>query len=68
MAMLPLALLAGLAFLAEGSMETWSAIYLRDDLGAVAFVGALGPAAFHAVIPLAAILIAIASRTRLARA
>ena len=50
MAMLPLALLAGLAFLAEGSMETWSAIYLRDDLGAVAFVGALGPAAFHAAM------------------
>ena len=50
MAMLPLAALAGLAFLAEGSMETWSAIYLRDDLGAVAFVGALGPAAFHAAM------------------
>ena len=40
----------GLAFLAEGSMETWSAIYLRDDLGAAAFVGALGPAAFHAAM------------------
>lgn len=50
MAMLPLAALAGLAFLVEGSMETWSAIYLRDDLGAVAFVGALGPAAFHAAM------------------
>ncbi len=47
LAMLPLAALAGLAFLAEGSMETWSAIYLRDVLGAPAFVGALGPAAFH---------------------
>jgi hypothetical protein len=47
MAMIPLAALAGLAFLAEGSMETWSAIYLRDVLGAAAFVGALGPAAFH---------------------
>ncbi|MCA1587464.1 MAG: MFS transporter [Chloroflexi bacterium] len=46
-AMLPLAALAGLAFLAEGSMETWSAIYLRDVLGAGALVGALGPAAFH---------------------
>ena len=46
-AMLPLAALAGLAFLAEGSMETWSAIYLRDALGAAALVGALGPAAFH---------------------
>lgn len=49
-AMLPLAALAGLAFLAEGSMETWSAIYLRDVLGAGAFVGALGPGAFHAAM------------------
>ena len=48
--MLPLAAIAGLAFLAEGSMETWSAIYLRDVLGAPAFVGALGPAAFHAAM------------------
>jgi len=50
LAMIPLAALAGLAFLAEGSMETWSAIYLRDALGAGAFVGALGPAAFHAAM------------------
>lgn len=50
LAMLPLAVLAALAFLAEGSMETWSAIYLRDELGAGAFVGALGPAAFHAAM------------------
>lgn len=50
LAMLPLAGLAGLAFLAEGSMETWSAIYLRDELGAAAFVGALGPGAFHAAM------------------
>jgi MFS family permease len=49
-AMVPLAGLAALAFLAEGSMETWSAIYLRDVLGAAAFVGALGPAAFHAAM------------------
>lgn len=48
--MAPFAALAGLAFLAEGSMETWSAIYLRDDLGAAPFVGALGPAAFHAAM------------------
>ncbi|HEX7225468.1 MAG TPA: hypothetical protein VF367_07810 [Candidatus Limnocylindria bacterium] len=48
--MIPFAVVAGLAFLAEGSMETWSALYLRDDLGAVAFVGALGPAAFHAAM------------------
>ena len=50
LAMLPLAALAGLAFLVEGSMETWSAIYLRVELGAAAFVGALGPAAFHAAM------------------
>ena len=50
LAILPLAVLAGLAFLAEGSMETWSAIYLRDTLGAAAFIGALGPAAFHAAM------------------
>ena len=47
MAVLPLALLAAVGFLASGSIETWSAIYLRDELGAGAFVGALGPAAFH---------------------
>ena len=45
-----LAGLAGLAFLIEGSMESWSAIYLRDVLGAAAFVGALGPASFHAAM------------------
>ena len=50
LAMLPLAGIAGLAFLVEGSMETWSAIYLRDVLGAAAFVGALGPGAFHAAM------------------
>jgi len=50
LAMLPLAGLAGLALLAEGSMETWSAIYLRHELGAAAFVGALGPGAFHAAM------------------
>lgn len=50
LAMLPLAGIAGLAFLVEGSMETWSAIYLRDILGAPAFVGALGPGAFHAAM------------------
>ncbi|HEX5038848.1 MAG TPA: MFS transporter [Candidatus Limnocylindria bacterium] len=50
MALLPLAGLAGLAFLIEGSMESWSAIYLREVLGAAAFVGALGPASFHAAM------------------
>ena len=48
--MIPFAVVAALAFLAEGSMETWSALYLRDDLGAAAFIGALGPAAFHAAM------------------
>jgi hypothetical protein len=50
LAMLPLAGLAALAFVVEGSMETWSAIYLRDVLGSAAFVGALGPGAFHAAM------------------
>ena len=49
-ALLPLAAVAGLAFIAEGSMETWSAIYLRESLGAAAAVGALGPASFHAAM------------------
>jgi MFS family permease len=49
-AMLPLAAVAALAFLAEGTMETWSSIYLRDDLGSAALVGALGPASFHAAM------------------
>jgi len=47
-AVLPLAALAAVGFMASGSLETWSAIYLREELGAGAFVGALGPAAFHA--------------------
>jgi len=46
-ALVPLAVIAGASFLAEGSMETWAALYLRSILGASAFVGALGPAAFH---------------------
>lgn len=48
--LLPLAVVAALAFLAEGSMETWAALYLRTSLGASPFVGALGPAAFHAAM------------------
>lgn len=47
LSILPLAALAAVGFVASGSLETWSAIYLRDQLGAGAFVGALGPAAFH---------------------
>jgi hypothetical protein len=49
-AVLPLAALAAVGFMASGSLETWSAIYLREELGAGAFVGALGPAAFHAAM------------------
>ena len=47
LAVLPLAVLAAVGFVGSGSLETWSAIYLRDELEAGAFVGALGPAAFH---------------------
>ncbi len=36
-----------LAFLCEGTLETWSAIYLRSSLGVAALVGAAGPATFH---------------------
>ena len=50
LAVLPLAVLAAVGFIASGSLETWSAIYLREELGAGAFVGALGPAAFHAAM------------------
>lgn len=50
MAVLPLAVLAATGLLASGSLETWSAIFLRDELRAGAFVGALGPAAFHAAM------------------
>jgi hypothetical protein len=49
-AVLPLAALAAVGFMASGSLETWSAMYLREELGAGAFVGALGPAAFHAAM------------------
>lgn len=49
-AVLPLAALAAVGLLASGSLETWSAIFLRDELSAGAFVGALGPAAFHAAM------------------
>ena len=38
---------AALAFLSEGAMESWSAIYLRDALGLSVLVGASGVALFH---------------------
>jgi MFS family permease len=42
-----LAVIAGLCFLSEGTLENWSAIYLRSTLGLPAVVGAAGPAVFH---------------------
>jgi MFS family permease len=38
---------AALAFIIEGAMESWSAIYLRTALGLPAVVGASGIALFH---------------------
>jgi MFS family permease len=38
---------AALAFIIEGAMESWSAIYLRSALGLPAVVGASGVALFH---------------------
>lgn len=46
-AVLLLAGVAALAFLSEGSLETWSAIYLRSTLVLPALIGAAGPAMFH---------------------
>jgi len=49
----PLLLLAGivaLAFLSEGEMGNWAAIYLRSALGLPVMVGALGFAVFHAAM------------------
>ncbi|MGI8643562.1 MAG: MFS transporter [Thermomicrobiales bacterium] len=42
-----LALIVSLAFLAEGAMETWSAIYLRSSMNLPALIGASGVAIFH---------------------
>ena len=41
---------AALAFIVEGAMESWSAIYLRTALGLPAIVGASGIALFHAAM------------------
>jgi MFS family permease len=49
-AILLVAVVVCLGFFAEGSMENWSAIYLRDVLGLAAVVGASGVAAFHAAM------------------
>jgi MFS family permease len=45
-----LGLAAALAFIIEGAMESWSAIYLRSALGLPALVGASGVALFHAAM------------------
>jgi MFS family permease len=50
---LPLLLVASIAtlgLLAEGEMEHWSGIYLRDALGLPAFLGGTGVAAFYAAM------------------
>ena len=45
--LLPFAAIALLGLLAGGTLEAWSALYLREDLGAGAFIAALGPAAYY---------------------
>ncbi|HEV2107247.1 MAG TPA: MFS transporter [Thermomicrobiales bacterium] len=45
--LLLVALIISLAFLAEGAMETWSAIYLRGSLELPVLIGASGVAVFH---------------------
>jgi fucose permease len=45
--LLPFAVIALLGLLAGGTLEAWSALYLREELGAGAFIGALGPAAYY---------------------
>jgi MFS family permease len=46
-ALLLLAAITALGFLSEGTLETWSAIYLCSALNMPAAVGAAGPAVFH---------------------
>lgn len=48
--LLLLAAITALGFLAEGAMETWSAIYLRASLELSPLTGALGVAVFHAAM------------------
>lgn len=61
--LLLVALVISLAFLAEGAMETWSAIYLRSSLELPALIGASGVAIFH--IAMAGGRVATASVVRL---
>ncbi len=49
-ALLLLAGITALAFLAEGTLETWSGIYLRSALVLPALLGAAGPAVFHSAM------------------
>ena len=44
--------IAGLGFVSEGVMETWSGIYLRDSLGLGALLGGSGVAVFFAAMAL----------------
>jgi MFS family permease len=45
--LLPFAVIAMLGLLAGGTLEAWSALYLREELMAGAFIGALGPTAYY---------------------
>jgi MFS family permease len=48
--LLMLGLLCGLAFMIEGGIENWSALYLETDLDASPTVSALGPGSFAAAM------------------
>jgi len=48
--LLALAGVAALAFFSEGTLEEWSAIYLRSALQLPAVLGAAGPAVFHSAM------------------
>lgn len=45
--LLLLAAMTGLTFFSEGTLEMWSAVYLRLSLDLPTMVGAAGPAVFH---------------------
>jgi MFS family permease len=48
--LLALGMATAMAFFAEGTMESWSAIYLRASLGLSRILGSSGPALFHAAM------------------
>ncbi len=50
--LLLVAAIAGLGFVSEGVMETWSGIYLRDSLGLGALLGGSGVAVFFGAMAL----------------